>query len=75
MRLSKEQLYELTGLRRRSSQVEWFRNRFGTEPPHDRQGPIVSAHAIEMLIQRKLGLMPCSTEDPRPTVRLRDKEK
>ena len=75
MRLSKEQLIALTGLKRKSAQIIWFRNKFGVELPCDKLGPVVSATSIEMLMQRKLGLLPSSNENPRPTIRLRVMEK
>ena len=75
MRLTQIQLYEITGLKRRSAQVTWFKNNFGVEPPFDKQGPVISEKAFEMLLERKLGLVQSQRDENRPPVRLREREK
>ncbi len=75
MRLTQKQLYEITGLKRRSAQVAWFKNKFGVAPPFDRRGPVISAKAFEMLLERKLGLVQSQPDENKPTVRLREREK
>lgn len=74
MRLSRDQLYKLTGFKRRSAQVDWFINHFGAEPASDRYGPVVSAQIIELLMLKKLGLKQPASEELKPAVRLRIKE-
>lgn len=72
MRLTREKIQEITGLKRKSAQVAWFRQHLGTEVPCDRRGPIMTDSAYELLLEKRLGLGSSSALPPstRPSVRL-----
>lgn len=69
MRLSQEQLLEITGLSLPSAQARWFRQQFGVTLPADRRGPIITAQAFEGLVAKQCGL--AVAENVRPAVKLR----
>lgn len=67
MRLTPECIAEITGYTRKSAQVRWFRAHLGADVPFDRDGPILTDSAYEKLLEKKLGILPSSTEaKPRP---------
>ncbi|MDE3023238.1 MAG: DUF4224 domain-containing protein [Pseudomonadota bacterium] len=74
MRLDNNQIFELTGFKRKSSQVAWFRDRLGVEVPFDRHGPILTAECYQKLLEKYLGILPNSNESRvnRPTVRMKE---
>lgn len=71
-RLTPDQLFERTHLKRKSAQVKWFRLHLGVEVPCDKDGPIMTDTAYELLLEKKLGLGASSApQGPRPTVKLK----
>lgn len=55
MRLTPEELQNITGRSMPAAQVRWFQRHYGIEMPHDRKGPIITAQAWEALVARKCG--------------------
>jgi hypothetical protein len=75
MRLSCQQLAEITGCKRPRAQVAWFRDHLSANVPCDRIGPILTESTYEALLARALGLAhrPIGPSDvDRPRVRLRE---
>lgn len=73
MRLTKEQLVEITGCRLRSKQAQWFKDYLGVDVECDRKGPILTVAVYEDLVKRRYGLQQQPTDRearPRPVVRL-----
>ena len=62
MRLTAEKIAEITHLKRKSAQVEWFRQHLGVDVPCDRFGPIMTDTAYEKLLEKRLGLGVASSE-------------
>lgn len=58
MRLTKEQLFEITNRRRISGQVRWFKDFLKIDVPCDRLGPIVTEAAYQDLVKKRLGVLP-----------------
>lgn len=71
MRLTREALQLITGLKRKSAQASWFREYMGVEVPCDHQGPILTEAAYEALLAKRLGISGGGNGPDRPTVRLR----
>ncbi len=57
MRLSREELNGITGLKRKSAQAAWFKRHFGVELPIDNNGPIITQQIYQDLIKTKCGLL------------------
>lgn len=77
MRLKPEVLHQITGCKRKSAQVKWFRLHLGAEVPHDRFGAILTDTSYEKLLEKRLGLapeLPNSLQKTRPSIRLVDKK-
>lgn len=76
MRLEPAQLKRITGFKRKSAQVAWFRQHLGADVPHDKSGVIITDSAYEKLLEKRLGLAPSSaaTVKTKPTLRLLDKK-
>lgn len=70
MRMTPEQLEDLTGFTHASAQVRWFRDHFGVSVPADRAGPIVTAQAVEGMVAKRCGLAP-EADAARPLLILR----
>lgn len=78
MRLTPEELQNITGRSMPAAQVRWFQRHYGIEMPHDRKGPIITAQAWEALVARKCGTSAKGEPqnhiggdiDGRPTVKL-----
>ena len=71
MRLTIERLIEITGLKRKTAQANWFHLYLAVEVPMDRMGVIMTEAAYEKLLEKRLGLgasLP-STEQQHPTLR------
>lgn len=56
MRLTFERLYEITGLKRKSAQANWFRMYLSVEVPTDRTGVIMTDTAYQKLLEKRLGI-------------------
>ena len=76
MRLDNNQIFELTGLKRKSSQIQWFKRHLGVEVPYDRNGPILTDACYEKLLEKRLGILTPSSEPShgRPSVRLKEEK-
>lgn len=72
MRLSPQQINEITGYSRKSAQAAWFRNHLAIEIPCDHRGPILTDEAYEKLLEKRLGILPSSSAESRakPAIRL-----
>lgn len=73
MRLPPEKIQEITGFKRKSAQVAWFRLHMGVDVPCDRAGPIMSDTAYELLLEKRLGVLaslPRQSGKPVPALRL-----
>lgn len=71
MRLSREEVREITGKERPAAQVRWFLSHYGIELPHDSRGVIITRSSFEGLVAKKCGLSSASVnQDFRPVVRL-----
>ncbi|KWD88461.1 DUF4224 domain-containing protein [Burkholderia ubonensis] len=70
--LTEDQLEQITGKKRYSAQVAWFRETFGAEPALRANGSIVMTQsAFEQLLLKRLGIetKPADLRDePRPPV-------
>lgn len=78
MRLSQEQLVEITNRKRKSGQVRWFKDFMNIEVPADSKGPILTVAAYEDLVKKRLGVLPqvpsnSKDDRTRPQVRLIEK--
>ncbi len=74
--MTAEKLFEITHLKRKKTQVEWFRQHLGVDVPHDRFGVILSDESYEKLLEKRLGIRPSSsTPEQRPAIRLVNKKK
>src|SRR5260363_443218 len=51
MRLSRQELAEITGLIRKHAQAAWFARYFGVSLPVDRHGPIITQQVYQDLIK------------------------
>lgn len=69
MRLSSEELKRITGRQQPCAQARWFWKHYGVRVEYDRQGPIITAAALEALVMKQLGLTR-TNESPRPSVKL-----
>lgn len=58
MRLSQDELANITGRKRKSSQVKWFKDFLNIDIPADIKGPILTASAYEDLVKKRLGVLP-----------------
>ena len=72
MRIDRKAIEEITGRKRVSSQVTWFRKHLGVDVPSDRFGPILTAQTYEKLLEKRLGLAhtPVEPLTTKPSVRL-----
>ncbi|WP_042688217.1 DUF4224 domain-containing protein [Candidatus Glomeribacter gigasporarum] len=70
MRLSRQELAEITGLIRKHAQAAWFARYFGVSLPVDRHGPIITQQVYQDLIKAKCGLLQ-KRPAARPKVRLK----
>ncbi len=70
MRLSKEELKQITGKEQSAAQVRWFRQHYGVQLAHDRNGVILTKSAFNGLVEKQCGLMPANQNAARPAVRL-----
>ncbi|MBN3850140.1 DUF4224 domain-containing protein [Paraburkholderia sp. Ac-20342] len=67
--LSAEQLVQITGKKRKSAQVAWFKKNFGLEPVLRADGSILMTQsAFEALLLKRMGVADALTkpEAPRP---------
>lgn len=70
-RMSKEDLFRITGRRRPAAQVRWFKDHFEVKVPADESGPIVTSTAFEALVAKQCGLQQVGANAPdRPTLKL-----
>lgn len=71
--LSAEQLQEITGMKRYSAQVSWFRENFRVSPVLRPDGSILMTQVVfEALLMKRMGLappVPVKTEEERPKLR------
>lgn len=75
MRLSPQQLIDITGRVRRKGQAQWFKDYLGTSVPCDERGPIITQAAYEDLVKKQLGVLigtPESTTSREPILILRN---
>ncbi|MBS0368446.1 MAG: DUF4224 domain-containing protein [Proteobacteria bacterium] len=75
MRLSPQQLIDITGRVRRKGQAQWFKDYLGTAVPCDERGPIITQAAYEDLVKKQLGVLVGAPETPasrKPVLILRD---
>ena len=71
LRLTPEELTELTTLTRPQAQGKWFHDMFGVFPPCDRRGPIVTASVVEKLLAKRYGVDKVPDPDlDRPQVKM-----
>lgn len=72
MRLTKAQIVELTGYRRKSMQVKWFHEHLNVIIPADSNGPILTPETYELLLKKRLGILPSQSNDTlaKPSIRL-----
>lgn len=56
MRLTADELQQLTGRLQASAQVRWFKEAFNVDVPRDCTGPIITRAAFERLVAASLGL-------------------
>lgn len=74
MRLDSATLFAITGRKRPTAQVAWFRQYLNVAVPCDKRGPIMTATTYDALLARALGLAQrpvAGAEVDRPRVRLR----
>lgn len=55
MRLTREELEQITGLCQAAAQVRWFKDHMGVSVPSDARGPILTQAAFESMLARRLG--------------------
>jgi hypothetical protein len=75
IRMTKDELKQITGLTQAAKQAEWFKRNLGADVPFDSAGPIVTLQTYEALVAKRLGVLPNapandSNTHERPTVRL-----
>lgn len=63
MRLSRDDLFKITRLRRPTSQAAWFLQHLGVDVPCDNDGPILTPTTYEAILAKRLGVFPKS-DDP-----------
>lgn len=67
--MSEKDVQDVTGLKRKSLQAEWFRRHFGVTPVQRADGRIImSWAAFEGLQAKRAGLLNGSAEHSRPTL-------
>jgi hypothetical protein len=62
MRLSPQQLTDITGRKQRKGQTKWFKDYLGTTVPCDERGPIITLSAYEDLVKKQLGVLGITTD-------------
>jgi hypothetical protein len=71
--LNAEELQAITGKKRYSTQVAWFKENFGVDPVRRADGSIVlTKAAFELLLAKRMGVAPRSDTtalDERPAIR------
>lgn len=75
MRLSQQQLFEITGRKQRKGQTQWFKDYLGTVVPCDERGPIITQAAYEALVKKQLGVLVGTPDAPasrKPVLIMRD---
>lgn len=77
MRLSNNDLKEITARTQPKAQANWFKRFYGIELPHDRKGVIITQQAWEALVSAKCGMTAKGApinyaSQERPQVRLRN---
>lgn len=68
MRLSEQELKDLTNRSMPSAQARWFKRYFGVDVEFDRRGVIITKQAVEALVARKCGIS--ALKPPKPPVKL-----
>lgn len=73
LRISKEELIELTGKQQVSAQVKWFKQHLNINISCDAKGPIINHAIYSELLKKQYGLLPALTAGiSRPQVMLRN---
>jgi len=61
LRLSRDQLFEITGRVRAKNQVAWFREHLSVTVPCDSVGPVLTQASYEAILAKKLGVLDKTT--------------
>lgn len=67
--MSEQDLRDVTGFKRRSLQMEWFKRNFGVKPVQRADGRLImSWSAFEGLQAKRAGVLPTSETNQRPAL-------
>ena len=70
-RISRDELFRITGRHRPAAQVRWFKKHLAVKIPADESGPILTSAAFEALVAKQCGVQQTSANTPdRPTLKL-----